>query len=167
MRVLKIHNEHCPICEYELQHCQCIFGGEAHPNRDRRIRIVKDHLEMLSPKQVGHLIALEDWWQTSYGDEEDAEEFERFKAFIEEKLEPQMETEIARAIVHKMIDDAVIAEDAYPDLRKRMHDAVNEYEPQTEELPPYLIRDEDGYLDEFEDEPRTVPLYPMTEGEEL
>jgi hypothetical protein len=45
---------------------------------------------------------------------------------------PQTETEIAKAIVHKMIDDAVIAEDAYPDLRQRMHNAVDEYEPQTE-----------------------------------
>jgi len=42
------------------------------------------------------------------------------------------ETEIAKGIVHKMIDDAVIAEDAYPDLRQKMHDAVDEYEPQTE-----------------------------------
>ena len=49
------------------------------------------------------------------------------------KDEPQTETEIAKAIVHKMIDDAVIAEDAYPDLRQKMHDAVDEYEPQTEE----------------------------------
>lgn len=47
--------------------------------------------------------------------------------------EPQTETEIAKAIVHKMIDDSVIAEDAYPDLRQRMHEAVDEYEPQTEE----------------------------------
>jgi hypothetical protein len=31
-----------------------------------------------------------------------------------------------------MIDDAVIAEDAYPDLRQKMHDAVDEYEPQTD-----------------------------------
>ena len=46
--------------------------------------------------------------------------------------EPQTETEIARAIVHKMIDDAVLAEDAYPDLRQKMHDAVDEYEPQTD-----------------------------------
>lgn len=45
---------------------------------------------------------------------------------------PQMETEIAKAIVHKMIDDAVIAEDAYPDLRQKMHDAVDEYEPRTD-----------------------------------
>ena len=42
------------------------------------------------------------------------------------------DTEIAKAIVHKMIDDAVIAEDAYPDLRQKMHDAVDEYEPQME-----------------------------------
>lgn len=48
------------------------------------------------------------------------------------KDEPRTETEIARAIVHKMIDDAVIAEDVYPDLRQKMHDAVDEYEPQTE-----------------------------------
>ena len=40
------------------------------------------------------------------------------------KTEPQTETEIAKAIVHKMIDEANIAEDAYPDLRKKMHDAV-------------------------------------------
>ena len=40
--------------------------------------------------------------------------------------------ECAGEIVHKMIDDAVIAEDVYPDLRQRMHDAVDEYEPQTE-----------------------------------
>ena len=50
----------------------------------------------------------------------------------EPKDEPQTETEIAKAIVHKMIDDAVIAEDAYPDLRQKMHDAVDEYDPQTE-----------------------------------
>lgn len=48
------------------------------------------------------------------------------------KDKPQTGTEIAKAIVHKMIDDSVIAEDAYPDLRQKMHDAVDEYEPQTE-----------------------------------
>lgn len=85
MRVGNVHHERCPICEYELQECQCIFCGKAHPDRERRKRIVKDHLEMLSPKQVGHLIALEDWWNTSYGDEADAAEFERFKKFVEEE----------------------------------------------------------------------------------
>lgn len=83
MRNGKVHHECCPICEYEIQHCQCIFGGSAHPNRDRRIQIVKEHLEMLSPKQVGHLISLEAFWNTSYADEEYAKEFDKFKAFIE------------------------------------------------------------------------------------
>ena len=51
---------------------------------------------------------------------------------FEKADEPHTDTEIARAIAHKMIEDAVIAEDAYPDLRQRMHDAVDNYEPQTE-----------------------------------
>lgn len=87
MRIGKVHHEKCPICEYELHECQCIFSGNAHPDRNRRISIVKDHLEMLSPKQISHLIALENWWNTSYVNEEDAEEFERFKRFIEAESE--------------------------------------------------------------------------------
>ena len=54
------------------------------------------------------------------------------KRLVKGKDEPRTETEIAKAIVHKMIDDAVIAEDAYPNLRQKMHDAVDEYEPQTD-----------------------------------
>lgn len=46
--------------------------------------------------------------------------------------ESQTDIEIARAIVHKAIDDAAIAEDAYPHLRQKMHDAVDNYDPQTE-----------------------------------
>lgn len=83
MRNGNVHRECCPICEYEIQHCQCIFYGSAHPDREIRKRIVKDHLELLSPKQIGHLVALEDWWQTSYGDPEYAKEYERFKKFAE------------------------------------------------------------------------------------
>lgn len=83
MRTGNVHHELCPICEYELSECQCIFYGSAHPDRNIRIGIVKDHLEMLSPKQIGHLVALEEWWSTSYGDEEYAREFERFKKFVE------------------------------------------------------------------------------------
>ena len=48
------------------------------------------------------------------------------------RIMDKLNTEIAKAIVHKMIDDAVLAEDAYPDLRQKMHDAVDEYEPQTD-----------------------------------
>ena len=55
---------------------------------------------------------------------------------VRSKTEPQTETEIAKAIVHKMIDNSVIAEDAYPDLRQRMHKAVerlDEYYPSEDE----------------------------------
>ena len=85
MRAGSVHNEKCPICEYDIQNCQCVFGGLGHPDRSRRAEIVKDHLYMLSPKQIGHLVAVEDWWQTSYGDPDDAAEYERFKKFIEEQ----------------------------------------------------------------------------------
>lgn len=85
MRIGNVHHEKCPICEYELHECQCIFGGSAHPNRSRRQRIVKDHLELLSPKQIGHLIQLEEWWQTSYGDPEDDAEFQKLKAFLKKE----------------------------------------------------------------------------------
>ena len=92
MKVSKIHNEFCPISEYEIQHCQCIFSGSSHPDRCRRIRIVKDHLELLSVKQIGHLVALEDWWRTSYSDPEDAAEFERLKNYLNE-TKPNKEEE--------------------------------------------------------------------------
>lgn len=85
MKIGSLHNEKCPICEYELQHCQCIFAGSAHPDRSRRTRIVKDHLNLLSPKQIAHLIQLEDWWQASYGDPEDTEEYEKLKAFLRDE----------------------------------------------------------------------------------
>lgn len=82
MRIGLVHHEECPICEYDMDACQCIFDGNAHPNRERRKKIVKDHLELLSPKQIGHLVALEAYWNTSYGDPEDREEYERFQHFI-------------------------------------------------------------------------------------
>ena len=85
MRIGNIHRERCPICEYDMMDCQCIFAGSAHPDRSRRMRIVKDHLEMLSPKQIGHLIALENWWDTSYCDPEDEAEFNKFKTFLKQE----------------------------------------------------------------------------------
>ena len=60
----------CPICGYELNYCQCYFGGSAHPNRSKRRDVVQDHLYLLSEKQLAHLIKLQAYWQTSYGDEE-------------------------------------------------------------------------------------------------
>ena len=59
----------CPICGYELNSCQCLFGGSAHPDRNMERDVVQDHLYLLSDKQLRHLIDLQRYWQTSYGDE--------------------------------------------------------------------------------------------------
>lgn len=58
---------------------------------------------------------------------------------IEKADTPQTDaeiTELAKEIVHKMIEDGDIAEDACPDLRQRMHEAVerlDEYYPSEDE----------------------------------
>lgn len=58
----------CPICGYGLGLCQCLFGGSAHPDRDKERDVVQDHLYLLSDEQLHHLIDLQRYWQTSYGD---------------------------------------------------------------------------------------------------
>ena len=65
--------------------------------------------------------------------------FKRIADEIKQADTPQTDaeiTEFAKEIVHKMIDNSVIAEDAYPDLRQRMHEAVerlDEYYPSEDE----------------------------------
>jgi len=63
-------NERCPICGYEIKHCQCMFIGSAHPNRDLRQRVVLDHLYLFTPAQIDHIIQLEKKWYISYADNE-------------------------------------------------------------------------------------------------
>ena len=58
--------EKCPICDYDIEHCQCRFGGSAHKRKD----VVKDHLYLFSEEQVKHIIELERFWRTIYLDEE-------------------------------------------------------------------------------------------------
>lgn len=60
----------CPICEYSLDNCQCRFAGSAHPDRDKRLRVVLDHLYLLSESQMRHVVQLERWWNISYTDPE-------------------------------------------------------------------------------------------------
>ena len=67
----------CPICNYEIKDCQCIFGGTAHPNRSKRKIVVFDHLYLFEKEQVEHLISLQRQWQTSYGDKELKQEYEK------------------------------------------------------------------------------------------
>lgn len=61
-------NEKCPICEYEISGCQCLYSGSAHPDRNDKRRVVFDHLYLLSPMQLQHVISLEKHWQISYAD---------------------------------------------------------------------------------------------------
>ena len=65
--------EKCPICDYDIEHCQCRFGGSAHPDWSKRRDVAKDHLYLFSNKQVRHIIELERYWRTSYLDEEKEE----------------------------------------------------------------------------------------------
>ena len=67
----------CPICNYEIKDCQCIFGGTAHPNRSKRREVVFDHPYLFEKEQVEHLISLQRQWQTSYGDKELKQEYEK------------------------------------------------------------------------------------------
>lgn len=71
--------EKCPICEYEINMCQCRFTGSAHPNRGKAKEVVKDHLYLLSKKQLKHVIKLERFWNTSYADEEQKEILKKLK----------------------------------------------------------------------------------------
>ena len=60
----------CPICEYQLDQCQCLYAGNAHPDRSKRIRVILDHLFILSESQLRHVIELERQWNISYTDPE-------------------------------------------------------------------------------------------------
>ncbi|OUO70533.1 hypothetical protein, partial [Anaeromassilibacillus sp. An250] len=76
--------EKCPICDYDIEHCQCRFGGSAHPDRSKRQSVVKDHLYLFSDKQVRHIIELERFWRTSYLDEEK----EKIREELEQEYNP-------------------------------------------------------------------------------
>ena len=86
--------EKCPICDYDIEHCQCRFGGSAHPDRSKREKVVKDHLYLFSDKQVRHIIKLERYWRTSYLDEE------------KEKIREELEREYNPVLMPAPVDEA-------------------------------------------------------------
>ena len=69
----------CPICKYPIDHCQCLFGGNAHPDRNKEREVVLDHLYLLSETQLRHVIKLEKHWRMSYTDTERSTMLERLK----------------------------------------------------------------------------------------
>ena len=71
MRILKEETIiKCPICNYRIENCQCRYRGSAHPDRSKREKVVFDHLFLFNKEQIEHLIKLQEYWQTSYSDEE-------------------------------------------------------------------------------------------------
>lgn len=71
----------CPICDYELGMCQCLFADDCHPDRTKIRGVVLDHLYLLTDEQIRHIQYLENYWNISYGDEE--------KEAIKRKLESE------------------------------------------------------------------------------
>lgn len=59
-------NDCCPICKCTFDRCQCLVEGTAHPDRWSRAMVVKDHLHLLTPTQLQHVVNLEKYWETSY-----------------------------------------------------------------------------------------------------
>ena len=86
--------EKCPICDYDIENCQCRFGGSAHPDRSKRQSVVQDHLYLFSDKQVRHIIELERYWRTSYSDEE------------KEKIREELEQEYNPVLVPAPVEEA-------------------------------------------------------------
>ena len=75
--------KNCPICDYPVDMCQCRFGGNAHPDRSKRARVVADHIYLLSDGQIEHLKQVQKWWNTVY----DNKEMNQILAELESEVE--------------------------------------------------------------------------------
>lgn len=69
----------CPICDYPLNHCQCLYDGNAHPDHNKKREVVLDHLYLLSEAQLRHIIKLEEYWRISYANMERTAILERLE----------------------------------------------------------------------------------------
>ena len=84
----------CPICEYPLDQCQCLYSGDTHPDRSKRQRVVLDHLYILSEPQLRHVIELQRWWNVSYADPELTEICDKMNAVNKKNASIRNEDEI-------------------------------------------------------------------------
>lgn len=64
----------CPICGYPFNTCQCRFTGSGHPDREIRRKVVLQHLYLLYPEQIEHLVKIQNECRMSYGTDELREE---------------------------------------------------------------------------------------------
>lgn len=99
----------CPICEYEFAHCQCKYGGKAHPDRGKRARVVADHLYLLSLPQIRHIRELQRFQCISYGDEEKNKEVDYLKQKYEESRKDCFN--LAEAIKKRYYEECVWGEE--------------------------------------------------------
>ena len=60
----------CPICNYDIEHCQCRVGGSADRDRSKRRQVVLDDGYVCCVGRMEHILELEKYWQISYGDKE-------------------------------------------------------------------------------------------------
>lgn len=75
-----LHRHKCPICNYPMDMCQCLYSGSAHPDRREEREVVLQHLYLLSKLQLRHVISLEKCRQTSYGDDKRTEILKKLEA---------------------------------------------------------------------------------------
>ena len=111
-------NKKCPICDYDIEHCQCRFGGSAHPDRSKRQSVVKDHLYLFSDKQVRHIIELERYWRTSYLDEEK----EKIREELEQEYNP---VRVPAPVEEANMDKPLVDQQVKADAEKLKIDMVN------------------------------------------
>lgn len=71
----------CPICGYKFKMCQCRFGGNGHPDRSKNQEVVFDHFYFLSLRQIFHVMKLQKYFATSYGDDTRAKMLEDLKEY--------------------------------------------------------------------------------------
>lgn len=65
-----MQKELCPVCKYELETCQCLYSGSAHPDRHKRYEVVINNLYLLTETQLRHIISLQQFRRVSYIDDE-------------------------------------------------------------------------------------------------
>ena len=79
------HKELCPVCRYEIEHCQCMYDHSV--NRNDRRRVVFTHLYLLTPAQLNHIIEIQKMQHESYSDDERSSILEELQSAYDERAE--------------------------------------------------------------------------------
>lgn len=77
--------ETCPICKYEIEHCQCMYDHGIDYNNRRRV--IFTHLYLLTPAQLNHIIKIQEMQHESYSDNERSSILEELQSAYDERVE--------------------------------------------------------------------------------